>query len=608
MINNRYSIKRKIGEGRSKVFLCSDNEFPGNEIALKVFVPDAALEELIKFEDEYFTLRKLNHPNIIKVNELGTIVRKGNSDEELNTGSGFISFEYFDGVELDTYEELNDEEALISIIQQISSVLYYLHQSNFIYYDLKPGNILVKKIDDKPFIKLIDFGFVHNIAKSDIYTAKGTAEYIAPEILKKEQHNHSVDLYSFGMLLYKLIYGQLPFSTENELEIYKAHIEKEFEFPQTEYSVKIIDVVKKLLQKDPNNRYSNSLQILRDLDLFLDKKITKDFIPARSFADRKDSINTLNKYIKDNTSNEVFSVRGFGGSGKSALLEEVYSNHPNSVLISGIKSKNGINFINYLVKKIVFTDFIYSNIKNEIVEKVEKLLTDSRIDYKEELKSLFTNLSLKNNFILLLDDYNNYDEFTLDILNNLIPILQVNKVKVILSENSDFDHKADDLFNLKVIGLNPYTEAQLIEYLDISFYPYFPKVNLKKTITLYADLLPGSVDSFIKDLILLEIIEFHHENPVIKFGEKVASTLNGSQNDIYQLRLDLLTDNELKTAEVIASLNIGIDSKDLSEILDFEKNHINKILKSLAEKNIIHSMFNQSETTFNFRWFKKIRL
>ncbi len=584
MINNRYSIKRKIGEGRSKVFLCSDSEFPDNEIALKVFVPNAALEELIKFEDEFFALRKLNHPNIIKVNELGTIVKIDESDKEINTGSGFISFEYFDGVELDKYEEIKDEETLITIIQQISSVLYYLHQSNFIYYDLKSGNILVKEVDDKPLIKLIDFGFVHNVSKSEIYSAKGTAEYIAPEILKKETHTHNVDLYSFGILLYKLIYGRFPFPTENELEIYKAHIEKEFEFPPTDYSEKIINVVKKLLEKDPNNRYSNSLQVLQDLNIQIDKKITKDFIPARSFADRKDSINILNTYIKDNTSNEVFTIRGFGGSGKSALLEEVYSHHPNSVLISGIKSKNGINFVNYLVKKIIYTDFIYPNIDNEIVNKTEKLLTNSNIDYNDELKSLFTNLSLNNNFILLLDDYNHYDEFILDILNNLIPILQVNKVKVILSENSDFEHKADDLFNLKVVSLNPFTESQLIEYLDISFYPYFPKANLKKTITLYADLLPGSVDSFIKDLILLEIIEFRPDGSIINSGEEVAKTLNSSQNDIYQLRLDLLTDNELKIAQIVSSLNIGIDSKALLEILEFDKSHTKQDIKKSCRK------------------------
>ena len=75
MINNRYTIKMKIGEGRSSVFLCTDNDIPGKEIALKALFKEAGKDETQKFKEEYFTIRKLQHPNIIQAYEIGAVVK-----------------------------------------------------------------------------------------------------------------------------------------------------------------------------------------------------------------------------------------------------------------------------------------------------------------------------------------------------------------------------------------------------------------------------------------------------------------------------------------------------------------------------------------------------
>ncbi len=116
-------------------------------------------------------------------------------------------------------------------------------------------------------VKMIDFGFAKNIFENEEYEIRGTAEYIAPEILKKEDHDHRVDLYAFGILLYKIVYGKFPFETDTELSIYKAHLEEEFEFPSTHYSEKLLNIIKKLLAKDVSERYFNSIQVLFDLGI-----------------------------------------------------------------------------------------------------------------------------------------------------------------------------------------------------------------------------------------------------------------------------------------------------------------------------------------------------
>ena len=276
MINKRYLIGKKLGQGRSKVFNVIDTEFPEREVAAKFLPFDSSSEEKQFFRDEFFTLQKLDHPNIIKSFEISLVLTKDDEDNEIENFSPFITLEHFSSTELLQYNGIKDERKLTSIIKQVCSVLYYLHQSNYIYYDLKPENILVADINGEPFIKIIDLGLSQYTLKEYEHTIKGTAYYIAPELLKNEMHDHTVDFYSLGMMLYRIAFGYFPFNSNDQLEIYKAQIEEEFSFPESHYSENVINVIKKLIKKNPAERYNNALQIIVDLGLMLDLNITKD--------------------------------------------------------------------------------------------------------------------------------------------------------------------------------------------------------------------------------------------------------------------------------------------------------------------------------------------
>ena len=290
MINQRYTIKKKLGQGRSSVYLCTDSEIPEKDQAIKILSPDASPEEVESFKSEYFILRKLNHPNIIKSNEFGTVVKVDSEFKEISVGSKFLTMEFFNGVELIKHGKIKDEKVLLEVIKQLCSVLYYLHQSNYIYYDLKKENILINEISGKPAIKLIDLGFAEYIPDVKGHILKGTAEYIAPELLRNERHDHRVDLYSFGILLYRIIYGTFPFKAKNEMEIYKAHLEENYDFPASSYSEKLIYTIKKLLAKNPEERFLNALEVLGALDINIDEDFIKDWIPVSSFSSRKDIV------------------------------------------------------------------------------------------------------------------------------------------------------------------------------------------------------------------------------------------------------------------------------------------------------------------------------
>ena len=99
MINTRYEIIKKLGEGRSSVYLCRDIEFHEKEYAIKILPPVKDNHEQEVFIKEFFTLQRLEHPGIIEAFDLGTVLHT-DGEKGIETGSTFITMEYFEGEEL----------------------------------------------------------------------------------------------------------------------------------------------------------------------------------------------------------------------------------------------------------------------------------------------------------------------------------------------------------------------------------------------------------------------------------------------------------------------------------------------------------------------------
>ena len=606
MINKRYIVGKKLGEGRSKVFSIIDTEFPEREVAAKFLSPLVSAEEKESFRNEFFTIQKLDHPNIIKSFEFGKVLLKEDEEDgEIEIFSPFITLEYFSSTELLDYKGLNEEKKLNIILKQICAVLYYLHQSNYIFYDLKAENILVTEINNQPFIKIIDLGFSQHILDENEPTIKGTTHYIAPELLKNEKHNHSVDFYSFGILLYRIVYGKFPFKSENEIDIYKAHIEEEFEFGETAFSNRLVNVIFKLLKKNPGERYANALEILLDLNLPIDFEIVKDFIPAKVFSDRKDALNILGTYLKDEKSNEVFTVSGFDGAGKTSVLQEIFYKNDTSVFIENTKTKTGLDAIKYIFRRILLTEVVYSEKKEEYEQIIIDAFLKSSSGFIETVKRVFNTINPGVKLTILLDDYNLYDVFTKEVLTEVIRIFQVKGVKIILSESSDFDHSSSLLNNVCEIQLSQFTDHQLSEFLELSYLQYFPQKELKKYILLYSDLLPGSIKQFIKDLILLKILKFDNANVTFESSEEIVLALQSSHEELYRIRLSNLNSVELKLVQIISAFEISVEQTVLAALMDVSQEVLNTTLKDLEKKNILESLNISNAPRINSLNFKK---
>ncbi len=336
-INKRYKILKLLGEGgTSLVYKAGDNK-TGIPVAVKFMkekVTTKFIEDIIRFKREIEIVKRLNHPNIIKVYEVG----------EFNNRP-YIITELLEGESLDTIiktKGILPLELSLEIIRQLASALSYVHSMGIIHRDLKPGNIFLIEKNDLVCLKLFDFGIAYILELGEINNDEevaGTFGFMSPEatgLLNKRVDERS-DLYSLGVIMYTLLCGIPPFKG-NEinklLHQQVALIPPELNRVNKKIPSKINAITMKLLLKDPDARYQSATGLLHDIEKYLNGEF--DFIPGTNDSKVRLTYNikpigreeelqkikiSFDKARKG--SGCMVLIGGEAGIGKSSLVEEI---------------------------------------------------------------------------------------------------------------------------------------------------------------------------------------------------------------------------------------------------------------------------------------------
>lgn len=244
----KYKItKKRIGKGAfGSILIAVDSS--GNKYAIKLI-------KKIKIINGQFLLnevrisKRMNHPHILKIKEV--------YEDKKNI---LFIMDYIEGGSLFNYIKSSPDGKLsiyttIDILIQILEALDYLHNKiRICHRDIKPENFLVSMKENKPYVKLIDFGLAFEIKKGEKGIGKiGTTIYMAPEVLKRVPYNEKIDMWSTGVLLFNMSTGCDPFYAENEERkiYYILNTEAEFDAIENEY---IKDLCKNLMEKNPCER------------------------------------------------------------------------------------------------------------------------------------------------------------------------------------------------------------------------------------------------------------------------------------------------------------------------------------------------------------------
>ncbi|HLX11322.1 MAG TPA: serine/threonine-protein kinase, partial [Bacteroidota bacterium] len=256
---SHYKIIEKLGEGGMGVVYLAQDTTLDRRVALK-FLPDllkGTLDEKARFIREAKAAAALNHPNIC------TMYAVEEADSTL-----FMAMEYIDGATLRSHLPFTNANEALGVAVRIAEGLSEAHTAGIVHRDIKADNIMLTA---KGQVKIMDFGLAKVRGSLDLTrntSTVGTLAYMSPEQIQGGEATPRSDVFSFGVLLFEMLTGKLPFRGEHEAAmIYSIVNEPPVELRSLQPSVPSAfeAVVNRCLEKDPQKRYGDARELLTDL-------------------------------------------------------------------------------------------------------------------------------------------------------------------------------------------------------------------------------------------------------------------------------------------------------------------------------------------------------
>jgi eukaryotic-like serine/threonine-protein kinase len=273
------------------VFLARDTKLD-RQVAIKFLNEKFSKEETLlnRFIQEAKAASALNHPNILTVYEIGE-----------NDGAHYISTEYIDGKTLrDRMRSRLTFDETLSIMIQTAEALSAAHKAGIVHRDIKPENIMVRS---DGYVKVLDFGLAKltelnsgdgeeetkKLVKTNPGVVMGTVTYMSPEQARGKPTDARTDVFSFGVVLYEMLTGKVPFAGETVTDILSSIISAE-PTPVTSLAPhlprELQRIVQKTLRKKRDHRYQSTHDLLVDLkdlrdELQLEAKLDQTAVPSK---------------------------------------------------------------------------------------------------------------------------------------------------------------------------------------------------------------------------------------------------------------------------------------------------------------------------------------
>lgn len=283
----RYRLMSQLGHGgMGDVFRAWDHSL-NREVALKVLPATLARDSVFvqRFRAEAEATAQLQHPNVVIIHDVGC-----------DQGRHYFAMQLVEGESL--HARLKREIRLpirdaVALVRQCLLGLEAAHRAGLIHRDIKPGNILIEAETERAV--LVDFGLVQRLGETTRLTATGvvmgTLDYLSPEQARGRTVDGRTDLYALGIVLYQALSGRMPFAAESATAMIFQHA-YEAPFPLAkaapEVPSSLLQIVERLMAKQPEDRYADCTQALADVDAWLAAHPSSAALP--SAADEADSV------------------------------------------------------------------------------------------------------------------------------------------------------------------------------------------------------------------------------------------------------------------------------------------------------------------------------
>jgi tetratricopeptide (TPR) repeat protein len=412
-----FKIIRKLGEGgMGAVFLAEDQKLH-RQVALKILPEEffGDKERLERFEREARVAAQINHSNVTSIFDLGHAQEPG-SDRTL----AYIVMEYVPGVNLRDYLASHALEMvdILRLAEKIAAGLAAAHKLKIVHRDIKPENILINE-DGEP--RILDFGLAKpldaplQMSENDETVAAGltqagkiigTVNYMSPEQAQGGLLDTRSDIFSFGILLYRMATGDAPFSGPTQMTILAKIIEGAHDPARSRNQAvdpELERILDKCLRKDPAKRYQDTQELVDDLRALrrhYDSGMTTSSISAARPAVQTAGRSTGRRFALPLIAVVVvvvalgFWVIGRGGGGGSGLGisgQDVVHAGENRLAILGFENKTNDEQLEWLASglpEILLTDLSqYADLNLLSFDQVEDELRRSGIDPRQATRT-----------------------------------------------------------------------------------------------------------------------------------------------------------------------------------------------------------------------------
>ncbi len=283
-----YRIITTIGVGGMAEVLKAEDTRTGQHVALKLhYTPTDDEQVYLGYRREQRALARCAHPNVVRVLDYGVHERRP-----------YLVMEFVDGIPLTEFLDERDlkpgpeRDRMAALLgMQIASALDHVHSQNLVHRDIKPANILVTQDE---IVKLIDFGIARDLGQEDRDGPEvesdvvGTYAFCSPEQVSGIPVDHRSDLYSFGVVLYLLVTGRLPFVAEQAVAYILKHVNEPPEPPENIHPgipAELRSIVLELLEKNPADRPQSGRDVQKVLKAFVDRLSREIPVPTREMQE-----------------------------------------------------------------------------------------------------------------------------------------------------------------------------------------------------------------------------------------------------------------------------------------------------------------------------------
>ena len=436
-----YKILHSLGKGgMGEVYAAEDTRLK-RKVALKILPAEMSKDEtrLNRFQREAEAIAALNHPNVVTIYSV-----------EEAEGIHFLTMELVEGQTLQQLiSQVSDADSLLRIAIPVAEALDAAHKKRILHRDLKPGNIMLNQ-DGR--VKVLDFGLAKwmNPEQDEVSTQfeteaqtqdgliLGTVPYMSPEQATGKSLDARSDIFSFGVVLYQLLSGRLPFNGTSAIQILSQILQSDAP-PLNSTRPFLERIIRRCLEKDPSRRYPTMGELLADLTALKsgESKPYEEGAPhhlpvaVTKFIGREQELAELSRLLG---TTRLITITGAGGSGKSRLALE-------TAIRSTAKFPDGVR---YLDLAAATSDLVLNHVANamEVREQPDRSLLESIVEHLKQ-----------RDLLLVFDNCEHVLDESARVLNSILR--GTSKLKILATTREAMNLPGETIWVVPSLSLPP---------------------------------------------------------------------------------------------------------------------------------------------------------